>query len=80
MMSEPEPVPPAPLVIHAWYSATADRQFGHLIYRTQDGQSVVKVTQVSADPNSFYRFTDKQYIGLVGEFVSNRCTDMQRRS
>jgi len=75
-----DPMPPAPPAIHAWYSTTADQQFGHLIYRTQDGQSVVKVTQVSPDPNSFYGFADKQYIGLVGAFVSNRCTDMQRRS
>jgi hypothetical protein len=78
MMSDP--VPPAPLVIHAWYSGTADQQYGHLIYRTRDGQNVVKVTQVSADPNAFYGFADKRYIGLVGTYVSSRCTDMQRRS
>lgn len=40
----------------AWYSMTADQMFGHLIYLTQDGQPV-KVTQVSADRNSFYGFT-----------------------
>lgn len=64
-VSVPVPVPP----MHGWYSTTAAKLYGYNVYRTQDGQSEIHVTQVSSDPNSFYGFADKYYVGLVGSFV-----------
>jgi len=64
--------------MHGWYSAAADLQTGYYIYLSQDGLSEVKVTQVSSDPNSYYNFADKKYVGLVGDFVRSTRTHTAR--
>lgn len=63
---------------HAFYSAEADRLYGHAIYSFYSvfshQQETVRVTAVynsKEDGEENYKWTDKVYLGVVDKWVSN---------
>jgi hypothetical protein len=65
-------------IFHAWYSKSADEEYGHNIYLDRNGKEV-KVTVVCASfeqGDDSYRWHDKEYVGEVTKFV--RCNDKDK--
>jgi len=56
--------------MHAWYSATAAKQFGYIIYLSENNEKV-QVTCCGKDIEcgKGYLWEDKVYIGKVKQFV-----------
>lgn len=55
---------------HGWYSAGADKKFGHALYKTPDGLEV-KVTEAvsSADAKPGGKWNDFVYVGEIAECI-----------
>ena len=56
-------------ILFGFYSQTAEKQFGSVVYQTPDG-TFVRVTAVYDDPTgSDYKWPDKQMVGEVIKFI-----------
>lgn len=53
---------------HAWYSAVADRKFGHIVYKDKDGLEI-KCTEIRDIPEPYSLWNDAIYVGEVEGFV-----------
>jgi hypothetical protein len=56
------------MATHAWYSAVADRKFGHIIYKDKNGLEL-KCTEVRSIPEPYSLWNDAVYLGEVEIFV-----------
>ena len=55
---------------YGYYSAHADRQFGHCLYKTPDGL-VIKITEVTSKDKPFGRWNDYVCLGEVTDYIKS---------